>query len=127
MRMSRRLPAITAHPRYLYLSSGVVKSGATAAVGACACRGETPTGRRGRPGGLGPAHLGLESLAAAVEVAQLALQVRLESGAVLPLELLELLDVLLQRRALGVQATHGLLVPLAGIAFECVGLRPGLP
>src|SRR5215475_14413359 len=69
---------------------------------------------------------GQAGLALAVQVAQLALEVRLEPGPVLPLELLELLDVLLQRGPLGVQAAHDLLVALAGVALERLGLGPGV-
>src|SRR5262249_29696531 len=54
------------------------------------------------PGGAFAAggHLGLEALLAAGEVTQLALQICLQAGAVFALELLELLNVLLQRGAL---------------------------
>src|SRR5207248_4400100 len=97
------------------------RSSDLAGVGARSSGGESSTTTR-CPGGFRPLHLGLQALATAVEVAQLALQVRLEPRAVLPLELLELLDVLLQRRTLLVQAAHGLLVTLPGVALERVGL-----
>jgi len=42
-----------------------------------------------------PGHLDIEALASALQVAKLAFQVCLEPRAVFPLELLELLDVLL--------------------------------
>src|SRR5690606_28598222 len=67
-----------------------------------------------------------DALPTAGEVPQLALEVGLEPGAVLPLELLKLINVLLQRGALGVEAAHDLLVALARIALQRLGLGPGI-
>src|SRR6185436_11492727 len=105
---------------------GLDGTGAAAAVRAGEARGGETARAADRTVGVGAGHLRLEALSAAVEVAQLALEVRLEPGAVLALELLELLDVLLQRGALGVQAAHGLLVPLARVALQGVRLGTGL-
>src|SRR6201999_4396220 len=92
-------------------------------------RGETTgVAAAGPVGGFAvPTHFGLEPLAAAVQVAELAFQISLEPSAVFALELLELLDVLLQGGALGVQATHGLGVPGAGVTVEGLRLRAGIP
>src|SRR5262245_38876223 len=101
---------------------GAVHTWATAAVRAShARRGEVA--RAAAPGrALGAAELALQALATAFEVAQLAFQVGLQAGPVLALELLEFLDVLLQRAALRVEAAHRLLVALPGVALKRVGL-----
>src|SRR4051794_11580888 len=99
----------------------VVDAGAPTVRAGDAGRREVARTAGATPRAVGPGHLGLQALPATLEVAQLALQVRLEPGAVLTLELLELLDVLLQRGALGVETAHGLLVALARVALERVG------
>src|SRR3989337_3032357 len=107
-------------------AAGLNGTGTAATVGAGESGRREAAGAAHRPVGIGPGHLGLQPLPATVEVTQLALEVRLEPGAVLALELLELLDVLLQRRPLGVQAAHGLLVPLARVPLEGVRLGASL-
>src|SRR5262249_49191644 len=88
--------------------------------------GQVARGAAGDPTVVRPGQLGLQTLPATLEVAKLALQVRLETRAILALELLELLDVLLQRGALCVEAAHGLLVSLPSVALEGVRLGPRL-
>src|SRR5690606_40325153 len=95
--------------------------GATAAAGCRPGAGAAPAGA------VLVADLGLDVVPAALEVPQLALQVRLEPGPVLALEVLELLDVLLQGAALGLQAPHRLLVALPRVPLQRLGLRPRLP
>src|SRR5215218_651410 len=124
-RMSRRLTTITT-------TGSAYRGSATARVGDVRAQTEgrplrttERTAHAGCASGL-PVDLALDSLASAVEVTELALQVRLEPGAVLALERLEPLDVLLQRHPLAVEAAHGLLVPLPGVALERLRLAAGL-
>jgi hypothetical protein len=60
------------------------------------------------------------------EGAQLTLHERPEPGPVVPLELLQGFDLLLQRCALGSQATDGILVSLPGFPLESIGIRLGI-
>src|SRR5439155_3803248 len=102
----RRRGSVGVAPR----SATAVHAAAAGAVRAGQARGgQAATDGRAAAGvAAAAAELGLQTLPAALEVAELALQVRLEAGAVLALEGLELLDVLLQGVALGVQAGDGL-------------------
>src|SRR5690606_24727801 len=101
--------------------ASVVSAGGIAAVGRRTSEGAGPAGA------VLVADLGLDVVPAALEVPQLALQVRLEPGPVLALEVLELLDVLLQGAALRLQAPHRLLVALPGVPLQRLGLRPRVP
>src|SRR5690606_28823729 len=85
---------------------------------ASVCSGTGQGAATAGAGPLGPVHLDLQTLPAPFKVAELALEVRLEAGAVLPLELLELLDVLLQRGALSVEPAHRLLVALTRVPLQ---------
>jgi hypothetical protein len=57
---------------------------------------------------------------------QLTLHERPEPGPVVPVELLQRFDLLLQRCTLGCQATDEVLVSLLGFALESIGIRLGI-
>src|SRR5512139_181054 len=87
-RSTRILSALTS-------AAGRVDAGTAVRTGKARCGEPWGAAAGDRPLALGPRHLGLQPLPPAVQIAELALQVRLEPGPVLALELLELLDVLL--------------------------------
>src|SRR3712207_4949853 len=64
--------------------------------------------------------------APAVEVAQVRLEVGPQTGAVLPLEGPQLLDLALEAAALLLETAHGLAVPALGVLLQGGGLRAGL-
>src|SRR5215472_9756063 len=63
---------------------------------------------------------------ASLQVAELALQVRLEPAAVLPLEGTKVVHAPLQLFTLLHQGAHGLPVPFLGVALQALGPGPGI-
>ena len=79
-----------------------------------------------RNAGRAPCLSGRAGTRAAVEIAQLTLEVGLQPGTILTLERAQLVDLALEPLAIGLEVADDVAVLLLGLTFDLVGVDAGL-